>query len=226
VPSPEVTRFWASGSGHRVYSVVDPSHERVGTPRPLRVLPPHTRLRTKAVPGSCTAPHPYLPSHFATNAAPEAAFGAECRPWPTQESRYRLPQPQATSAFQEDLDLCRQSVFCVATFAVFVVTFAPMAVSAQDSNDLSIRPTATDRAAARQATHRNRHATSRYLPGAAAAPRTFLSPGRRSNGVAAAAAARSSGPPATRYPADVTYQGGAVVETAESRRLHASQRPL
>jgi hypothetical protein len=109
----------------------------------------------------------------------------------------------------------------VATLAALVATFASMAASAQDSSDLNLRFTAADKAAARLATGRNHHATSRYLPGATAAPRTLLSTVHRSAAaVAATGAAHSSAPPATRYPADVTYQGGAVVESAESHAVY------
>jgi hypothetical protein len=110
--------------------------------------------------------------------------------------------------------------FSGATLAALVATLAPTAAIAQDSADLAIRATASDKSAARQSTHRNRHATSRYMSGRTAVPRTLLSTGHPAASKAGFAAAARSGPPATRYPADVTYQGGAVVETAESHAVY------
>lgn len=110
----------------------------------------------------------------------------------------------------------------IATLAAVIATFAPIAVRAQDSADLNVRPAAADHAAARAATHRSRHATSRYLPGVAATSQTHLSSPRRSASLAAApvGAAAHTGPPAVRYPADVVFQGGPTVESAQSHPVY------
>ena len=46
-----------------------------------------------------------------------------------------------------------------ATLAALVATVAPIAASAQNTNDLPLRITTSDKSAALQTTHRNRHAT-------------------------------------------------------------------
>ena len=119
-------------------------------------------------------------------------------------------------------------VLLVATLAAVVATFAPIAARAQDSADLNVRPAAADRAAARQATNRNRHATSRLLPGVATTSRTLLSSPHRSAALAAApaAAAAHTVQPSVRYPTDVVYQGGPTVESAESHPVYMLQRSL
>jgi hypothetical protein len=82
-------------------------------------------------------------------------------------------------------------------------------------------PTAADRAAARQGTHGDPHATARFLPLGWVSRELLLSV-RRSASAPSTAAAAQAGEivPAPRFPADVTYQGGKVVETAESHPVY------
>jgi hypothetical protein len=111
----------------------------------------------------------------------------------------------------------------LATVATFVATLVPMATRAQDSSSLDVQLTSADRAAARQATNRTHHATSRYLPKSATTSRTLLSSGHRTAAAHSGAPSRadqSVPAPPPRYPADVTYQGGQVVEMAESHAVY------
>lgn len=117
--------------------------------------------------------------------------------------------------------LRRASVF--ATVAAFAATFAPTATRAQDSASLDVQLTSVDRAAARQATNRTHHATSRYLPKSAATSPTLLSSGHRTAAAHSGAANRADQTvpaPPPRFPADVVYQGGPTVEMAESHAVY------
>lgn len=104
----------------------------------------------------------------------------------------------------------------LATLAALVASFAPMPAHAQA--DLNVRPSGADYAAAHQATNRNYHATSRHLP--TAAPKELLSTPRRSAAASTKAAASAFVAPPVRYPTDVVYQGGHVVESAESHPVY------
>jgi hypothetical protein len=105
----------------------------------------------------------------------------------------------------------------IATAAGFLAVLALTAAQAQDADELTVSPTAADKTAARHAKNLNHHPTP---------PRTLRAP---SQGVAivtahpaaeAATAAQSSEKDLVRYPADLTYQGGPVVEFAESHAIY------
>jgi hypothetical protein len=113
--------------------------------------------------------------------------------------------------------------FTLAGVAALVAMCATTAASAQDSSEISVQPGAADHVAARQATHRSRHPTARQLPRGISEARGVFS-----HAHAAASAATpiandgdpSLPPPAVRYPADVVFQGGTVVDAAESHAVY------
>jgi hypothetical protein len=98
-------------------------------------------------------------------------------------------------------------------FAFFAVTPA----QAQDSNEITVIPTAADTAAARQATHLNHHATPSRTPlgSASRGPEIFTAHPASE----AATTDASSEHDLVRYPGDLNYHGGPVVEFAESHAI-------
>jgi hypothetical protein len=106
----------------------------------------------------------------------------------------------------------------VASGAVFLTVFGAATARPQDAKELSVSPTSLDRAAVEQATHLNHQARPARTPRGSAARPAELS--TRNSASAAASANNSPDPALIRYPADVVYQGGAVVETAESHAVY------
>ena len=116
-----------------------------------------------------------------------------------------------------------QRVVAIAAVTGLLVGFSLSGARAQDSSDLSVRPTSGDTAAARAAINVRRHATpprtsQRSAP--ASRPAELSSASSAANVGAAASAASLSPQVLVRYPADVVYQGGAVVEFAESHAVY------
>jgi len=98
----------------------------------------------------------------------------------------------------------------------FVVLFAcaALTVRAQDVKELKVSPTANDRMAAGLATHVYRQAAPARTARGMAAGRSELSTGRSSSKPGSADGGFDPDL-LIRYPADVVYNGGAVVETTE-----------
>lgn len=96
------------------------------------------------------------------------------------------------------------------------VVFAMTPAQAQDSNELTVSPTAADTEAARQATHMNHHATPAHTPRGSESRGPEIFTAHPASGATTAA---SSEHDLVRYPGDVSYQGGPVVEYAESHAI-------
>jgi len=110
--------------------------------------------------------------------------------------------------------LCR--AVAIALSSAFLAAFALTPSHAQSSHDLAVTPSAADWAAARHATHLSRHARPAHLD---AAPRIAGTlPSHPAS--AAAPAAAPAGPPLVRYPGDLSYHGGAVVDFTESHAIY------
>ena len=116
-----------------------------------------------------------------------------------------------------------QRVVAIAAVTGLLVGFSLSTAWAQDSNELSVRPTSGDTAAARDAINVRRHATpprTSQTSVPTSRPAELLSAGSTANVGTAASAASPSSQAFVRYPADVVYQGGAVVESAESHAVY------
>jgi hypothetical protein len=115
------------------------------------------------------------------------------------------------------------SIFCrrlrIATVASFLSLFAATAAQAQNSkqSDLIVSPTPADQEATRTATHLNHHATpTRTLRASASRGAGTLS---SHPDFEAATTSAAHDQDLVRFPADVSYQGGPVVEFAESHAI-------
>ena len=96
------------------------------------------------------------------------------------------------------------------------VVFAVMPAQAQDSNELTVSPTAADTEAARQATHLNHHATPAHTPRGSESRGAEIFTKHPASGATTTA---SSEQDLVRYPGDLSNQGGPVVEYAESHAI-------
>jgi hypothetical protein len=110
--------------------------------------------------------------------------------------------------------------FVVVIVAGFVAAFAATAARAQSfsQDEESISPTDADKAAAQQATRQRQHATPAHIPQAWA-----LRGAENFTGHSASESEttdESSDRDLVRYPADMIYHGGPVVEYAESHAIY------
>jgi hypothetical protein len=99
-----------------------------------------------------------------------------------------------------------------------LLTFAPARAQAQDTNEASVSITAADKAAAEQASivfHRGQPTNTQR--GKSSRSEVALTHRRSST---APKSADSSGRGAVRYPADLSYQGGRVVDFAQSHAIY------
>jgi len=112
----------------------------------------------------------------------------------------------------------RQRV-AIATLAGLLAAFAVTGAQAQNSvqNEVRVSPTAADQAATKQATHLSHHATPTRTPSGWASRGAEIFTARPASSEATTAA---DPVPLVRYPADVVFQGGAVVENAESHAVY------